>query len=555
MSLIEDAPVASTIDLLDQPWVFSQTRLLGEREFTNEAKKRGLYISPGQIEQLHRRGILIPFFRIWPRRVTSPISLPNEGQASSVYSLLHVAATRGHLTDPAEHPFERWPRRWPERDFRYSEYQLLTLRHLTTIWQAFKLVRSEDRHNWDLPPPPEPIRDVLHRSRVLAVLLEMLAPRYRSRILRTIRSPSDELFQYIDDNHPLDSWTPLLSNLDLVFQQAQHLLRRASSFDPLGKWSRVVRVGRPRQWGELRYDALVALDYRIAAEQILLFLEDLSDSTRIPASPVSRIRSQELKGRLAIDERLRAETLLDFGLTDVPAVVVALEGKTEMQIAPKVLSLMGLDEYQGSIQFVNLKSVDGDVRLLARAIAVPRVDIGQHDASLLRPLTALIIAVDEEKKYATADGRQQLEHAVVDEILTSLPHSLRTTLMRSDLEYLVRIRTWGADGPFEFAHFSDVEIAQAILELTGKADLSVRDLTKIVAKHRSGDKNVELIWKKWRSIKLTKPKLATALWPVLKSRILTEHPSRPVPIRDVLLEAVKLAGQLPVVRALRTTDP
>ena len=197
-------------------------------------------------------------------------------------------------------------------------------------------------------------------------------------------------------------------------------------------------------WTELRYDALLSMEYRIAAEHLLMLREDLAQADladQLP--PVSTTWREARHSRLVVDARERAETLLDFRLTDHPAVVVALEGETEMALAPRVLALMGMDERQGTIQLVNLKSVDGDVRLLARAVAVPRIDPeGRRGARVLRPLTALMIAVDQENAYATPAGCEKVKQSVVEELLSSLPPTIRTQQMRADLEHLVHVRTW-----------------------------------------------------------------------------------------------------------------
>lgn len=548
--------VASTLGLLRDRWTLSQTRLLGEREFEREAEKRGLRLRPGQLEQFHRRGLLVPLLRVWPSRVAPPIRTDSKARSHTGEWQVRRAAAEGRVTDPAQHAFRRWPRNAHDRDVRYSEYQLLAVRQLRDLAAGFQGRRVGDDIEWTLPRASVEVQEVMTQSRNLAVALELLASRYRPQVLATLRSPSDDLYSHVDGIEPMPEWRRLAAKPDVVLSQAEHLLRTADWFDPLGKWGRVARIGAPSKWGDLRFDALIAMDFRIAAEHLLLFREDLAACGRAPElKPVSTEWREARHSRLVVDARERAETLLDFRLSETPAVVVALEGETEMQLAPRVLALMGVEERQGLIQFVNLKGVGGDVRLLGRALAVPLLDPnGFRGARVLRRLTALVIAVDAEHGYATPELCERKRQEVVDEILGSVPSEVRTPKMRSDLEHLVVVRTWGDGGPFEFSHFSDAELARGIRSLARTASPPVVELTGRVARHRAGDRNVESIWRKWRSVTITKPMLADALWPVLERRLVSRHSRRRVPIGEILEEAVQLAQHVSVVRELRVTD-
>lgn len=161
--------------------------------------------------------------------------------------------------------------------------------------------------------------------------------------------------------------------------------------------------------------------------------------------------------------------------------------------------------------------------------------------------------MDQEHKYATEARCEEVRQDVVDEILTSLPSSVRTEKMRSDIEYLVKVLTWGPDGPFEFAHFSDAELARGLKKVSGKTSPGVQELKKTVAKHRAGDRNVGKIWKNWKP-KPTKPALADALWPVLERKLPDGKKANDVPIGAAVIEAVRLAQEVSVVRELRTHD-
>lgn len=171
----------------------------------------------------------------------------------------------------------------------------------------------------------------------------------------------------MNDPDPVDEHRLIKAEPDQLQNQAESLLREASGFDPLGEWHRVVRVASPRRWKKLRFDALLAHEYRVAAELILLYLEDLASLGRTAAlPPVSTSWHEARHDRLSVDHRERSETVLDFALSDRPAVVLALEGATELRIVPRILERMGISDRSGLIDLVDLKGVDRDVRLLAR---------------------------------------------------------------------------------------------------------------------------------------------------------------------------------------------
>ena len=60
-------------------------------------------------------------------------------------------------------------------------------------------------------------------------------------------------------------------------QDAEWPCCRAHRLDPVGdSWSQLMRRAPARAWKDLKDAALSALDYRIAAEILLLFYEDLA---------------------------------------------------------------------------------------------------------------------------------------------------------------------------------------------------------------------------------------------------------------------------------------
>lgn len=55
---------AVTAELLARPWVLSQRRLLTERQFADESKRRGLFVSDAGLEALPQYGVLVPWLRV-----------------------------------------------------------------------------------------------------------------------------------------------------------------------------------------------------------------------------------------------------------------------------------------------------------------------------------------------------------------------------------------------------------------------------------------------------------------------------------------------------------
>lgn len=283
-----------------------------------------------------------------------------------------------------------------------------------------------------------------------------------------VQSPDDGLWEVIDDHNPQTEAEVLgLSDTQLL-RQAEHLLSSARMFDPLGKWHRVTRIANRHRWDDLRNDALLAQDYRVAAEMTLQFLEDQARHGRAnPLEPVSTTWHEPRHDRLAIDQRERAETVMDFTLSDRPAVYHAMEGQTEVTVLNKVLDLAGVESASHWYSVIDRKGVGGDVNLLARAIAVPRLDPeGHRGARILSPLSALIVVSDPEGKYRTEESRGEVLAGMREHVLESLPPALRTTEMEHDLDHLLHVHVW--DVEFEFAHFSNSELARAIKSVVGR---------------------------------------------------------------------------------------
>jgi hypothetical protein len=256
----------------------------------------------------------------------------------------------------------------------------------------------------------------------------------------------------------------------------------------------VLRIGNTLRWDDLRFDALIAHDHRVAAELLLLFVEDLAElGLAASLTPPSTAWHEPRHDRLTVGHKERSETLMDFRLTDRPAVVIAVEGETELLLFPRVLKMYGVDEESDLVQLVNRKGVYSDTKLLARSVAVPRLDpAGYYGARLRSPITALVVPVDPEGDSSTPVKRETQRHAMVNEVLESLPADARTPEVRADLEHIIRISCWGEEA-FEFAHFTDYQLAQAIRRVAGVHAPSVATISDSVGRCRRGRANLATV--------------------------------------------------------------
>lgn len=114
---------------------------------------------------------------------------------------------------------------------------------------------------------------------------------------------------------------------------------------------------------------------------------------------------------------------------------------------------------------------------------------------------------------------------------------------------MVVVETWAAGMDFERAHYTDAELATALLA-TGLAPPSTTQaaLEAKLANQRINGGNLKLLWAKWTP-KPEKPALALLLWPALRAkleqRIGDDTQLREIPIARVLLRAYELAAMTP----------
>lgn|GEM_PF-1646085 len=570
-------PVAPR-QLLGLPLAFTQNSLLTPEEFTKRADERGVNLRIEHLLELHRRRALIPLLRITQRPPKSSMTVPvaasavdGYGQYRSPIALITTAAAHGLLVDPATAPFRPWDGGLPLRtqygvhrypSVFYSPYQLLVLRKIDQLVRSMSGSRVADgRVKFNLGKLTRDEIAVLDGGRQLAILLSALDMHYLPRITLTASHASewekeDPIFD-IASRLEIFGFKP--ENLAAT---AEALLSQAKFIDPLGEFYELIRQAHPSTWVGLRRDALQAMDYRIAAEIILRALDDLG-RTDLSMRPPRKGRMYEA----AIDDRLQAEPeqlediLASRGLSPRPAVLLVLEGDTEMLLMPRVLA-----EFYGKpvpptlIEPVNMETVTRDLDLLVRHEAGPRLgdDMGNNMVRLVRPPTRILVAVDPEGKYAGRNGPRKERDKLVSRLHGSLPVGTRSKTSLSQLRSLVDVVTWGTV-PWEFANFTNTELAKAIIRCsTVPAGITQRDLVNALESERTIKKtnpnirrspNVEIICKGWPTCaKFHKTELAEELWPVLREKTLRDMASgKPlrVPAVRVAAKAFRMAAESP----------
>ena len=506
----------------------------------------------------------MPLFRVYSRQVETPERPGPEAYLAGWAGRVRGAKAEGRLRDPSTTRFRPWPKPMSTAEVLYSWFQLLALRQLGPWERLFKGRRVGDGVEWELPPADNIAVERALGIRALAIILEVLSPRYRPRVVKrfSVSFPGDsaQMERHIWSSPSSESSERvLLSGIEsaTLLGQAEDLLFKARHFDPLGDWHQVVRAGAPSRWEDLKFDALQAMEWRVAAEMLLLFYEDLTEqglAQPLPEPPKTWHAPRH--DRLHIDYLERSKALQRFRLENSPAVMVGVEGETEEYMMTRGLDWAGYGLDTGLVDIVNLKGIDADVGLIARALVTPKLtEQSPHQARLLRPLTALVVAVDQEGRYESSEKQQGQRDRFIRQIWESLPKAFQTATVLKDLQHLLAVETWGEEGCFEFAHFTDKELAHTIHRIASKRNRTVpppAQIEEALATHRKHKQNIEKVWNNW-GWQPSKVELAKETWPILR-RNLTEQDHMDIPIGRTLQTIVDLVGPTKRATHMRTDD-
>jgi hypothetical protein len=550
----------STLDLLSLPFPFSQVDLLPPADFVKAAARRrvrmwgGRELDESGLRELHRTRILVPFFcvSIADEPTGDVIDISDSLTPQHIHGThvveLYRAAAEGRLTDPAAELFTPWPTEsvrtlWPsvERGYLYSHHQLLALEHARSLVGSLRpRFLPDHRREWflsDKDLPNEQARVGLESRRALAVTLSALDTRSWPHVTNLVQNAdvwrATNIAQIPED---LAAWLAL--SVDQLRQQSQRLRANASFGDVLGEFYDVVRRAKSTTWESLRGDARCAMDERMAAEVLDHFADEL-DGVRTAERPgtAESLLQQGLSRR---PESLDG-MLTNLHLSPHPPLVVALEGKTEMKLFRRVMEQLGVTLDPTWMKLVDFEGTL-NLSLLARFAAEPLLGADRGDYVMLdRPVTRFLVLTDAENKFDTPPHRAAQRRLLLDSITKGVPADLRRDLYTRKAR-IVEILTWGKY-PFEFAHFTDRQIADGLLALTGvpyptgKADLIAKVTTV-----RATSRNVENVWPT-SGIRNLKVSFADELWPILERRIenaITKRTQGP-PIMRAALRAYELA--------------
>lgn len=229
-------------------------------------------------------------------------------------------------------------------------------------------------------------------------------------------------------------------------------------------------------------------------------------------------------------------------------VILAVEGETEQVHAPLVWKALDYPEAPELMRLLKLGGVGKDLEKVAALAAAPLVGEkapSQRSAWLLiKPPTRLLVAVDPEgKQFGTPAKAARTRDKIIAEIKAVLKAQGVTAANPSELDELVEIRTW-SESCYEFAHFSDDELADGIIEIhTTINGLTREQLIEAIKTERARRKDIKEVWSQW-DYKPSKEKLAQALWPALGAKI--QHckvdAEAPIPpIAEVIQDAYHIA--------------
>ena len=262
-----------------------------------------------------------------------------------------------------------------------------------------------------------------------------------------------------------------LSTLELetsdLKDMALFLLTHAARTDPFGDWLDVVAAGTPTKWDRLRGDGRISIELRVAAELLLRFYEDLVAAAH--AEPLEK-SAQGFRGPFDGRVGRRNQTgsldalLSPFGLSPHPRLVLVCEGETERRLLRRLIPLLGMRLEDEFIRLVDREGVTPNIDALVRFVATPRVELGDRRdyVTLTRPTTRILVVMDPHGSLVSEEGRQGEKDSWIDRIHTALAREYGVPVPRSEVEHLVEVAVWPSGESFEFAHFTDLELAHAI---------------------------------------------------------------------------------------------
>ena len=206
--------------------------------------------------------------------------------------------------------------------YLYCRQQLIHLPEVARVLPAIKWSREGDRIHGHFRAPSRVRAQLMARAtalRDIVVANVALEAPYHNAVYGFTRWRSE------DSVHEFETWRherAIPETLDWLgvgrqwlTESAADLLRTADRIDPLARWHELVAHVKSEQWEELRGDARLAVDLRIAAEVLLHYYEDLTGDGREQISKQARPRERQ-----PLDRRLPAHTIRGPGPDRVWAI-------------------------------------------------------------------------------------------------------------------------------------------------------------------------------------------------------------------------------------------
>ena len=294
---------------------------------------------------------------------------------------------------PFDKPDSVSSRRW-WNGLLYSKYQLLVLPLAGPLLDRVTHSRRGDHVLARLPEPDRALVASAARLRSIAIVLAALEARYLPALdpewLQLTHGDRDEWEHYRADFDPAAVSARLGYLPGQAGKDAEFLLRRARSLDPLpDTWMQLICRAPRKTRDDLTGAALLAMDYREAAEILLLFREDLADHGQATALPA--MDGQVMRAQLSYRERSLDGDLVKLGLSPHPRVVLAVEGDTEYTHVPLVWKELDYPDEPELVRLLNLRGVDHNLEKLAALAVTPlvgeRLPPGQPGWRLIKPPT------------------------------------------------------------------------------------------------------------------------------------------------------------------------
>ena len=560
------------MDSVAQPYALSQRPILTEDQFLKEAKRRGLWLPlEKDLELLHRLGLLVPILRYdKPVRSLRAAARRHPGRKWEILSGgipvhgpdLLAEASAGRVARAREGPFRSWARRrrmegdvsFRATEYLYSPYQLLTIHHVQEALRTRRAQRARFTSREWAATVIQGVRAVSLRNDGHAALLTALEPVFYPGIIAQARMPLGygidfgEYDAYVRSVDAVALLATVRMTADDLLRTAERFLSDAHDIDPLRNWIELVGLVHPDKWARLEGSALLAIDLRIAAEMCLRLYEELAASGQ--AGPLPALSGRwwsPLHDRIGGRRDDLDSVLIDYDLSPHPALLLIVEGWTELSVVPRVMRMLSIPVRDSFIQVVDLGGADKSFEQIAR-LSAPRLRRSSPSvADMLRPPLRVLIVMDEDGRFSTPAKRAERKREWVEYVWNMLGEDLRTDVAQGEIEQMIEVTTWReGGGDLELAHFSARQLARAHArsgQIPSGRDVAWAELQ--IAQARARGMSLKKLWKTWPGPRPTKEALWKELWPSLERQI--RHEARmgspeSVPICAVLLHARELAS-------------